>query len=605
MARRYIEIRAFQTLTIALIFANMRCLQMQYQQGKTVKISMKKWAFALVIWSQVAVASESWTYSHYLLDHKPIGAGTYGQVYFGSHKKNIKDTIVDKRAKLFYPYDDNDVTKGDILCSSATRELSLLLHLRGSPGVAQLREFRVREKGTDLILDYLPSEIPKKLPYRGRQFEAAVKDLIEALIHLHIVKGVAHRDLKTTNIRLDKDGKVVLFDFGAGRVIARPDSDGVGVEGAYSTGITTIWFKPPELIYPTDSWYDPTALDLWSAGCIIAEWVRGEPLLPGADPTEMMKLIHKFYGLQDRSLNPKSSWASQHAAIVWPRQDAWPTDLDPKYKNLLNILLDPDPKKRRLDQVALQLDIMIPEAKIQEIPPSLEGGGMSISTLEKLNLMKEMLKYTALVRSPIEVYLMAAAIVDQMLISSGKDVTDNLCSLGTASLAISSVWLRIELLQLNTVAHTSGVDVQALKKMITIILSNEAVLRLYPEYPSGELLSKLKRWTTDEEQLAQFLFILLTMSEPIAITKTALYDKVFAIAKAVVSDLSLAEADLLILQKLFVLKEASDFHAKKNQPERSLIQSVAIMILSNPDKAEGWLEKLTQKPGFSASSSLR
>ena len=63
----------------------------------------------------------------------------------------------------------------------------------------------------------------------------------------------------------------------------------------------TQWYRSPELVLqPTDY---TKAIDLWSAGCIVAEMLLGKPLFPGDHDLELMMLILDSVLLNDRDLN--------------------------------------------------------------------------------------------------------------------------------------------------------------------------------------------------------------------------------------------------------------------------------------------------------------
>lgn len=43
--------------------------------------------------------------------------------------------------------------------------------------------------------------------------------------------------------------------------------------------VVTLWYRAPELLLGA-TYYD-VGIDLWSAGCILAELLSGKPILPG------------------------------------------------------------------------------------------------------------------------------------------------------------------------------------------------------------------------------------------------------------------------------------------------------------------------------------
>ena len=76
--------------------------------------------------------------------------------------------------------------------------------------------------------------------------------------------------MKSANVLITKNGILKLADFG----LARAFSDSkISQPNRYTNKVVTLWYRPPELLLG-DRNYGP-AVDLWGAGCIMAEmWTR-------------------------------------------------------------------------------------------------------------------------------------------------------------------------------------------------------------------------------------------------------------------------------------------------------------------------------------------
>lgn len=95
------------------------------------------------------------------------------------------------------------------------------------------------------------------------------KDLFEGLSYIHSL-GVIHRDVKPSNILLrSMDGPAYLADFGIAWSPTDKDSEPADSK---ITDVGTTCYRPPELLFGYQA-YD-TSLDMWAAGCVVAEMVK-------------------------------------------------------------------------------------------------------------------------------------------------------------------------------------------------------------------------------------------------------------------------------------------------------------------------------------------
>ncbi|KAG6612920.1 CMGC/MAPK protein kinase [Phytophthora cinnamomi] len=119
---------------------------------------------------------------------------------------------------------------------------------------------------------------------------------------------IIHRDVKPSNVLINRDCLVKLCDFGLARGIdirpvtpnsidgsSTPSSqDGeVALDEALTEYVVTRWYRAPELLLA--SRYS-TAIDLWAVGCIIAEMFTRKALFPGHDHVHQLHLILQLVG---------------------------------------------------------------------------------------------------------------------------------------------------------------------------------------------------------------------------------------------------------------------------------------------------------------------
>lgn len=78
--------------------------------------------------------------------------------------------------------------------------------------------------------------------------------------------------MKIANILLNNKGIVKVADFGLARTMH-------GINQNYTVNVVTLWYRAPELLLGKKNY--STQVDMWSLGCILAEFLCGDNLLKG------------------------------------------------------------------------------------------------------------------------------------------------------------------------------------------------------------------------------------------------------------------------------------------------------------------------------------
>jgi cyclin-dependent kinase 12/13 len=96
--------------------------------------------------------------------------------------------------------------------------------------------------------------------------------LLSGLQHCHD-RGILHRDIKGSNLLIDKNGMLQIADFGLANYYS------INQQQPLTNRVVTLWYRAPELLLGSTDY--GVGIDLWSAGCLLAEMFRGVPIMPG------------------------------------------------------------------------------------------------------------------------------------------------------------------------------------------------------------------------------------------------------------------------------------------------------------------------------------
>ncbi|RRT52904.1 hypothetical protein B296_00050185, partial [Ensete ventricosum] len=104
--------------------------------------------------------------------------------------------------------------------------------------------------------------------------------ILRGLKYVHSA-NVLHRDLKPSNLFLNENCDLKLGDFGLARTTSETD--------LMTEYVVTRWYRAPELLLNCSEY--TAAIDIWSVGCILGEIVSRQPLFPGRDYVQQLRLI--------------------------------------------------------------------------------------------------------------------------------------------------------------------------------------------------------------------------------------------------------------------------------------------------------------------------
>eukprot|EP00931_Biecheleriopsis_adriatica_P052195 TRINITY_DN30339_c0_g1_i1.p1 TRINITY_DN30339_c0_g1~~TRINITY_DN30339_c0_g1_i1.p1 ORF type:complete len:372 (+),score=69.22 TRINITY_DN30339_c0_g1_i1:51-1118(+) len=198
------------------------------------------------------------------------------------------------------------------------REVQILKELDGHPNIVCLKGAFLSDEGTatdqagqggtrlNLVLEFLSDTLHRVIKHynqlgkRMDHFYAKLYQfqLVRGLAFVH-GRGIVHCDIKPQNLLLDgKSQTLKICDFGTAKRMIFSEQQRPYMCSRY--------YRAPELILGAVNY--TTSVDLWSAGCVFAELILGQPLFTGKDGIDQLVQIIKVLGTpssqQLRAMNP-------------------------------------------------------------------------------------------------------------------------------------------------------------------------------------------------------------------------------------------------------------------------------------------------------------
>ena len=163
--------------------------------------------------------------------------------------------------------------------------------------------------------------------------------ILTGLAEIHN-NGILHRDLAPSNILINKKGVIKIADFGLSRFIASPGRE-------MTKGVVTKYYRAPEIFFMAT--YYSFSLDIWSAGCILAEMLLGQILFQGKDEIDILTKIFTLLGVPNDNNWPDAKQLERYMVF----KGGPPTTIEKHFKkcskecqDLLEKMLVLNPNKR-------------------------------------------------------------------------------------------------------------------------------------------------------------------------------------------------------------------------------------------------------------------
>lgn len=206
-----------------------------------------------------------------------LGSGAFADVKLYKHRVSQRLYAIKSVRRVAHHHGIN---------LGAVKELAAFNEIGGHPNILSVHDAFSFAGQTHIVLEYCLSDLTAIARDRSVKLsEADVKSfalqLFDGLAAVHAARFV-HADLKPDNVLIAPDGVLKLADFGHSAPVALGgDNTGGGLLGGFRPRfhrIVTVWYRAPELLAGARV-YGP-AVDMWAAGCILAELFLRCPLFP-------------------------------------------------------------------------------------------------------------------------------------------------------------------------------------------------------------------------------------------------------------------------------------------------------------------------------------
>ncbi|KAF2944350.1 hypothetical protein DAI22_02g135900 [Oryza sativa Japonica Group] len=300
----------------------------------------------------------------WLLDNVPrealqgiVGQGTYSNVY-KARERGTGRVVALKKVRF-------DTSESESVRFMA-REMMILRRL-DHPNVIRLDGIATSRmhRSIYLVFDFMYSDLTRIICRPDHrltepQIKCYMQQLLSGLQHCH-ERGILHRDIKGSNLLIDRHGVLKIGDFGLANYYGR--------RRPLTSRVVTLWYRAPELLLGATDY--GVGIDLWSAGCLLAEMFSGRPLMPGRTEIEQLSRIFTLCGSP-----PDDYWRKMRLPPTFrPPRTYKPSMVDkiaflpPPALALLATLLALDPAARGTAAQALQSSVRTHARTPPPLPP--------------------------------------------------------------------------------------------------------------------------------------------------------------------------------------------------------------------------------------------
>ncbi|KAI8597552.1 kinase-like domain-containing protein [Dissophora ornata] len=262
-----------------------------------------------------------------------LGEGEFAKVKLGMHADSGEEVAI----KLIRRQSVDNTPR----INKIGREISVLRTIR-HPNIISLFDVIETERYIGIVIessygcyvDMLCLLSPPLQPLGGELFDHILAhrylkerdacrlfaQLMSGVHYLHS-KHIVHRDLKLENLLLDRNRNIMITDFGFANQFDSSTRD------LMSTSCGSPCYAAPELVI-SDGLYVGTGVDIWSCGVILYAMLAG------------------YLPFDDDPSNPDGDNINQLYNYILATELVFPDYISPDARDLLRMMLVPDPTKR-------------------------------------------------------------------------------------------------------------------------------------------------------------------------------------------------------------------------------------------------------------------
>jgi serine/threonine protein kinase len=223
---------------------------------------------------------------HYEI-RETLGAGSYGTVFAASARTAAAGGSAGMMVAvkvLSSAFQENA-----LLAKRTLREVCYLRRL-AHPNVISIVDAYRNESRFFLVTQLMATDLDQIIRSPQELLDDHIciitLQILLGLRYLHGL-GILHRDLKPANVLIDDDCSVRIADLGLARV------EETNVANQMTEYVVSRWWRAPEVMLANTYSF---AIDVWSAGTILAELILRQPLFCGRDYADQLVKIVGILG---------------------------------------------------------------------------------------------------------------------------------------------------------------------------------------------------------------------------------------------------------------------------------------------------------------------